>query len=100
MAAAMVATPMVMTVAVRMPARIIPSASGKRTRVKNLRVSHAHGFGSFQHRGIDAGEPDVGVAQNGQQGVENQRDDGCAGPMPPINGMGIRKPKSARLGIV
>ena len=34
MAAAMVATPMVITVAVRMPAKIIPNASGKRTRVR------------------------------------------------------------------
>ena len=78
MAAAMVATPMVMMVAVRMPARMTASASGNRTRQKNLRAGHAHGFGGFEDGGIDAGEADVGVAENGEKRVQNQRDDGGA----------------------
>ena len=78
MAAAMVATPMVITVAVRMPARIIGKARGKPHASENLCVGHAHGFGGFQDGGIDAGETDVGIAENGKQRVKNQRDDGGA----------------------
>ena len=43
-----------------------------------MRVGHAHGFGGFENGGIDAGEADVGVAKNGQQGVKDERDDGGA----------------------
>ena len=64
MAAAMVATPMVMTVAVRMPARMTLSASGKRTRKENLCGGHAHGFGGFEDGGVDAGEADVGITKD------------------------------------
>ena len=78
MAAAMVATPMVMMVAVRMPARITESASGRRTRQRIWIVGHAHGFGGLQDGGIDAGEADVGVAKDREQRVEDERDDGGA----------------------
>ena len=45
---------------------------------EDLRVGHAHGFGSFQYRGLDAGEADICVAKNGEQRVKHQRDDGGA----------------------
>ncbi len=78
MAAAIVATPMVMTVAVRMPARMTLRASGKRTRRRICVVGHAHGFGGFEDRGLDAAETDVSVAENWKKSVEDERDDGGA----------------------
>src|SRR5216684_2024980 len=43
---------------------------------KNLRARHTHGFGGFEDGGIDGGEPDVGVAQDGEKSVEDEGDDG------------------------
>src|SRR3989441_4439858 len=45
---------------------------------ENLRAGHAHGFRSFEDGGIDAGEANVGVAQDGEQRVEHESDDGGA----------------------
>src|SRR5260370_20527845 len=45
---------------------------------ENLRARHAHGFGGFEDGGIDAGEADVSVAQNGEKRVEDECDDGGA----------------------
>jgi hypothetical protein len=45
---------------------------------EDLRAGHAHGFGGFQDGGIDAGEADVGVAQDGEQCVKDESDDGGA----------------------
>src|SRR5580704_16510135 len=39
---------------------------------ENLRAGHAHGFGGFEDSGINAGEADVGVAQNGEQRIEDE----------------------------
>jgi len=75
---AMVATPMVMIVAVRMPARMTARASGRRTRQRICELVMPMGFGGFENGGIDAGETDVRVAENGEQSVENERDDGGA----------------------
>src|SRR6266851_1031175 len=55
---------------------------GERERETNaeedLRASHAHGLGRFKDGGIDAGEADVGVAQDGKKRVEDEGDDGGA----------------------
>src|SRR6266851_7608510 len=55
---------------------------GERERETNaeedLRAGHAHGFGGFEDGGIDAGEADVGVAEDGKQRVEDEGDDGGA----------------------
>src|SRR5258707_2558139 len=45
---------------------------------ENLRVGHAHGFGGFEDGGIDSGEADIGVAQDGKKRVKHQSDDGGA----------------------
>src|SRR5436309_5461272 len=45
---------------------------------EKLRAGHAHGFGSFKDGRIDAGEANVGVAQDGEQRVEHESDDGGA----------------------
>src|SRR5712664_4054420 len=45
---------------------------------KNLRAGHAHGFGGFEDGGVDAGEAYVGVAQDGEKRVEDERYDGGA----------------------
>src|SRR6267378_4106053 len=45
---------------------------------EDLRASHAHGLGGFEDGGIDAGQADVGVAQNGEQRIEDERDNGGA----------------------
>src|SRR5258708_5507462 len=45
---------------------------------EDLRTSHAHGFGGFEDGGIDAGKANVGVAQDGEQRIEDERDNGGA----------------------
>ena len=45
---------------------------------ENLRASHAHGFGGFQDGGIDTGEPNIRVAKDGKNCVQDERDDGGA----------------------
>src|ERR1700682_360169 len=45
---------------------------------KDLRASHAHGLGGFEDGGIDARQADVSVAQDGEQRVEDERDNGGA----------------------
>src|SRR5215470_19417648 len=50
---------------------------GKAHAKKNLTFGHAHGFGGFDDCGIDAGEANVSVAQDGKQSVQHQRNDRC-----------------------
>src|SRR5260370_31293042 len=45
---------------------------------EDLCAGHAHGFGGFEDGGIDAGESDVSVAQDGEKRVEDEGDDGGA----------------------
>ena len=78
MAAAIVATPMVMTVAVRMPARITERARGRRTRQRIWVLVMPMASAACEDRGVDAGEADVGVAEDGEESVEDERDDGGA----------------------
>ena len=75
MAAAMVATPMVMIVAVRIPARITGKGQREADAPEDLGVGHAHGFGGLEDRGVDAGQADVGVSEDGEEGVEDERYD-------------------------
>ena len=75
MAAAMVATPMVITAATRMPASITGNASGSSTCQQQLARSEAHGDRRLAHWRADAGNPHVGIANHRQQRVESERDD-------------------------
>src|SRR2546425_4131752 len=43
---------------------------------ENLRAGHAHGFRSFEDGGIDAGEANVGVGEDGGQRGEHESGDG------------------------
>src|SRR6266702_2506344 len=45
---------------------------------EDLRAGHAHGFRGFDDGGVDAGEADIGIAQDGEKRVEDQSDDGGA----------------------
>ncbi|OLE97165.1 MAG: hypothetical protein AUG75_11525 [Cyanobacteria bacterium 13_1_20CM_4_61_6] len=45
---------------------------------KNLRASHAHGFGRLEHGRVNSGKADIGVAQDGEKRVENESDDSGA----------------------
>ena len=75
MAAAMVAVPMVVTVAMRMPARMVRAASGNLHLPEHLPRRHPHRHRRFAHRRIDAQNARQRVAQNRQQRVEHQRHD-------------------------
>src|ERR1700687_1790784 len=45
---------------------------------EDLRASHAHGLGGFKDSGIDGRQGDLSGAQDGEQRVEDQRDNGGA----------------------
>src|SRR5216683_7073650 len=45
---------------------------------EDLRPGHAHGFRGFDDGRVDAGETDIGIAQDGEKRVEDQSDDGGA----------------------
>src|SRR6266478_5509757 len=45
---------------------------------EDLRAGHAHGFRGFDDGWVDAGEADIGIAQDGEKRVEDQSDDGGA----------------------
>src|SRR5216683_2043860 len=45
---------------------------------EDLRPGHAHGFRGFDDGRVDAGEADIGIAQDGEKRVEDQSDDGGA----------------------
>src|SRR3989441_877402 len=45
---------------------------------EDLRAGHAHGFRGFDDGRVDAGEADIGIAQDGEKRVEDQSDDGGA----------------------
>ena len=79
MAAAMVATPTQVTVAVRRPARMTRCGHGEFELGEALAVGHAEGVGYVDQRGVDGADAGVGVAQDGKQGVGGERDDGDAG---------------------
>ena len=67
MAAAMVAVPTVVTVAMRIPARMVRAASGSSTWRSIWRGSHPHGDRGFAHGRVDAQNPSERVANNRQQ---------------------------------
>ncbi len=51
-------------------------------------MGHTHGFCGFKDCGVDAGEADVGVTENGEERVENESDDGGAASDAPDEGDG------------
>ena len=85
MAAAMVARPIEITAATRTPAMITPSASGKFHLPEKLAIGHAHAASGFDDGAIHALDAGVGVANERQQRVQREREDGeavgtCADP--------------------
>jgi len=102
MAAAMVAVPMVVTVATRIPARMV------RARQRQLDLPAAVGRRSFPWRLRNRTRPDPppGFPTNvfrkiGSSPYNTRRHDHRAlFPIPPMNGIGMRNPNRARLGIV
>ncbi len=79
MAAAMVATPTQVTVAVRRPARMTLAPRGSSTLKRRCRGGHAHGAGYVDEGGVDRADAGVGVAHDGEQGVAGEGEDGEAG---------------------
>ena len=75
MAAAMVAVPIVVTVAMRRPAMMVGAASGQFHHAQNLPARHSHRDGGIAHHRIDAENSGDRVAQDRQQRIEHQRDD-------------------------
>ena len=73
-AAAIVAVPMVVTVAIRSPATIEGMASGNSTWRRICAGRHPHRDGRFPHRAIHPENPRQRVAQNRQQRVESERE--------------------------
>ena len=76
MAAAMVAVPTVVTVAMRSPEDDGWGGERQFDACAESGGGHAHGDGGIAHAGIDAEYAGHGVAQDRQQGVEHQRYDG------------------------
>ena len=56
-----------------------PHREGQLDLPERLPGRHAHGARGFQNGGIDAGNTNVGVAENRQQGVKRQSKDSGAG---------------------
>ena len=73
MAAAMVAVPIVVTVAIRRPEIITGAASGNSTMRRIWPFRHSHRDRRFAHRRIHAQNARHRVAQNRQQRINHQR---------------------------
>src|SRR4029077_13276964 len=65
---------------------------------EDLRAGHAHGFGGFQDRRVNAGEADVSVAQDGKKRVKDKCDDGGALADAADEGDGNEKAKQGKAG--
>ena len=93
-----VAVPTLMTAALLMPARISGLARGSSMRRSTAPGGRPERLGRLAQRRRDADEAGVGVAHDGQQTVEEQRDDARgAAPMP---SSGIMNTSSASVGSV
>jgi len=90
---------MVMIVAVRIPARITARANGRRTRHR-IADWVMPWLRRLRGRRGRCGEADVCVAKDGEQRIKDESDDRGAASDAADEGIGIRKPKSARLGMV
>src|SRR6202041_750964 len=51
---------------------------GEADAPEDLVVGHAHGFSGLKDRGVDSGQADIGVSEDGEEGVENERYDSGA----------------------
>ena len=75
MAAAMVAVPMVVTVATRIPAMMVRAASGSCTWRRSWPSVMPMATAESQTAGVDAHDSDERVSQDRKQRVQHQRDD-------------------------
>src|SRR5271168_2353884 len=99
-AAAIVATPMVITVAVRTPARITESASGRRTRHITCHGVIPIAVAASSTAASIPVNPTYVFRRIGNNAYTTSATTAVRFPIPPMKGMGIRKPNSAKLGIV
>src|SRR5260370_19168249 len=65
---------------------------------EDLRAGHAHGFRGFNDGRVDAGEADIGIAQDGEKRVEDQSDDGGALADAADEGNGDEEPEQRQPG--
>src|SRR5450755_1122289 len=99
-AAAIVATPMVITVAVRMPARINDSARGNRTRHITCPAVIPIAVADSSIAASIPVSPTYVFRRIGNNAYNTSATTAVRFPIPPINGTGIKNPNSARLGMV
>src|SRR5271165_1037461 len=57
------------------PCQYDGKGQGKTHSEQDLSLGHAHGFGGFKNRRVNSRKTNIGIAQNGQQCIENQSDD-------------------------
>ena len=79
MAAAMVATPTQVTIAVRRPARMTLADMGSSSLVRRWRSVMPRALATWMESGVDRADAGVGVAQDGEECVAGEGDDGEAG---------------------
>ena len=99
-AAAMVAVPMVVTVATRMPARMVRAASGSSTCQSSCQLVSPIAMADSRTAGSTPRMPTSVLRRMGSSAYRISATIAVRFPIPPINGMGIRNPNSARLGMV
>src|SRR5262245_932435 len=99
-AAAIVATPIVITVAVRIPAKITLSPSGNRTFNKIWDSVMPIASAASSTAGSRFVSPTTVFRKIGNSAYKTSAITAVLVPIPPRNGSGIKKPNSARLGIV
>ena len=76
----MVAVPTLMTAAVLMPAKMAREASGSSIKRRRAPGRQAEREGGLAQRGRDVGQARIGVADNRQQRIQEQGDNGWNWP--------------------
>src|SRR3977135_1059984 len=100
MAAAIVAVPIVVTVAIRRPARIVLVASGSSTSQSSCRPVRPMATPDSRTAGATLRTPVRVFRRIGRSAYSTSATIAVCLPIPPRKGRGIRNPKSARLGTV
>src|ERR1700690_2417291 len=99
-AAAIVAGPMVVTVATRTPARIVGAASGNSTSTSSWRPVIPMATADSRTAGSTPSIPTSVFRSTGRSAYSTRATIAVRVPIPPISGIGIKNPNSARLGTV
>ena len=100
MAAAIVAVPIVVTVATRTPARMVLAAKGSSTCHNSCRPFIPIATADSRTAGSTPRMPASVLRRIGKIAYSTRARIAVCLPMPPMNGIGIKKPNSARLGTV